>query len=664
MAEKSTAGKSQRAGKSQGKAPAKRRATPAKTRAAQTPKTPTAKIVAVEDDIVRIEALDETREDGTKAGGKLVKNEVIYILPGRPEPDGRTPRLKAEILRVRGKRADAQVYESTGGIGVGDPVEQSGNMLSVSLGPGLLGRVYDGLQNPLEGLAQGYGVFLPRGVELPALDESAKWSFRPSVGAKAKVRAGDVLGTVEEGRVTHKIMVPFDLAGEAVVTWIQEGVFTVAEPVAELTEDTGGRRMISLRQEWPVRRAIPARLFRQRSSERLYPKEPMITTLRLIDTFFPIARGGMACIPGPFGAGKTVLQNLISRYSNVDVVVVVACGERAGEVVETIQEFPKLKDPRGEGSLMDRTIIICNTSSMPVAAREASIYTGITLGEYYRQMGLDVLLIADSTSRWAQAMRETSGRLEEIPGEEAFPAYLDSSIKGVYERAGVVRTNDGSVGTFTMIGTVSPAGGNFEEPVTQSTLATVKTFLGLSADRAYKRFYPAVDPLLSWSRYLDQLGDWYRDNLGPEWMDWVQEKLDLLREGDAVLQMMQVTGEEGVTLDDFLLYLKASFVDTIYLQQDAFDAVDVSVPLDRQKELFELMRGVTDRRYAFEDKAAARDYFTRVSGLFKNLNYETRKSPRYQELLSQIESLQASIPVIGEGETDDVAEESEVARQA
>jgi V/A-type H+/Na+-transporting ATPase subunit A len=294
----------------------------------------------------------------------------------------------------------------------------------------------------------------------------------------------------------------------------------------------------------------------------------LITTQRIIDTFFPIALGGTGCIPGPFGAGKTVLQNLISRHSAVDVVVVVACGERAGEVVETITEFPKMTDPKTGGSLMDRTIIICNTSSMPVAAREASIYTGITLGEYYRQMGYDVLLIADSTSRCAQAMRETSGRLEEIPGEEAYPAYLDSAIKGVYERAGVMRTNDGTTGSLTMIGTVSPAGGNFEEPVTQSTLATVKDFLGLSYDRAYKRFFPAVDPLLSWSRYLTQLRPWFDKNVAPDWFDQVQTMQELLRSGNDVAQMMQVTGEEGVSLEDHLVYQKSLFLDN-YSQEES-----------------------------------------------------------------------------------------------
>jgi V/A-type H+-transporting ATPase subunit A len=309
------------------------------------------------------------------------------------------------------------------------------------------------------------------------------------------------------------------------------------------------------------------------------------------------------------------------------------------EVVETIAEFPKLTDPKTGGSLMERTIIICNTSSMPVAAREASIYTGITLGEYYRQMGYDVLLIADSTSRWAQAMRETSGRLEEIPGEEAYPAYLDSAIKGVYERAGVVRTNDGSTGSLTMIGTVSPAGGNFEEPVTQSTLATVKDFLGLSYDRAYKRFYPAVDPLLSWSRYLTQLRSWFDKNVAPDWVDRVLAMQELLRRGNDVAQMMQVTGEEGVSLEDHLVHQKSLFLDMVYLQQDAFDEVDASAALPRQKRTFDLAFDLVNRPYQFADKSAIRDYFVHLTGLFKNLNYSKEETAQYKELLNKIQEL-------------------------
>jgi V/A-type H+-transporting ATPase subunit A len=595
----------------------------------------TAHIIAVQEDIVTIEAAPRNEKEAS-----IVKNELVYICPDpKRNPEGRQEKLKAEVLRVSGLTADVQVFESTQGIAVGDPVEQSGRLLSVALGPGLLGQVYDGLQMPLADLANRFGDFLPRGATADPLNRQQKWSFTPTVEVGARLNGGDVLGTVQESHFAHKIMVPFDEPGEVTVTWIQGGNLTIETPVARVRDAAGRERSLTMVQHWPVRRSLPNDLLLKRFSERLYPTEPLITTQRLIDTFFPIARGGTGCIPGPFGAGKTVLQHLVSRFAEVDMVIVVACGERAGEIVETITEFPRLTDPKTGGSLMDRTIIVCNTSSMPVAAREASIFTGLTLGEYYRQMGYQVLLIADSTSRWAQAMRETSGRLEEIPGEEAFPAYLDSSIKGVYERAGVIRTNDGSTGSLTLIGTVSPAGGNFEEPVTQSTLSTVKTFLGLSAERAYKRFYPAVDPLLSWSRYRDQLADWFEKNVQSGWTDRVKDMIGLLRRGDVILQMMQVTGEEGITDEDFVTYQKSLFLDMVFLQQDAFDQVDSSAPLARQKLTFGKIYALVEQEYRFADKNAARDYFTRLTGLFKNFNYASPDSPDYHALLEQIDQM-------------------------
>ena len=589
---------------------------------------PTAEIVAVQDDLVTIAPTGDT---------PLVKNEVIYIIPHGPEREGgRREYLKAEVLRVRGPAAEAQVFESTSGVRIGDKVIQTGEMLSVALGPGLLSGVFDGLQNPLAEIASQHGFFLPRGVLVNPLDTARKWAFTPKAKAGDILKAGDVIGTVPEGRFEHRIMVPFAMPGEVTVDRIREGSFSIEEVVATVRDARGQTHDLDLVQRWPVRRPIPEPLVSLGRVERLYPSEPLITTIRLIDTFFPIARGGMGCIPGPFGAGKTVLQSLISRFSAVDIVIVVACGERAGEVVETITEFPSQPDPSGQGTLMDRTVIICNTSSMPVAAREASIYTGITLGEYYRQMGYDVLLIADSTSRWAQAMRETSGRLEEIPGEEAFPAYLDSAVKGIYERAGVVRLADGSLGSLTMIGTVSPAGGNFEEPVTQATLGTVKAFLGLSYDRAYKRFYPAVDPLLSWSRYHPQLAEWYRDHIDAGWAGRVEEMVGLLRRGDEIARMMQVTGEEGVSIDDFVTQQKALFLDMVYLQQDAFDDVDASAPLKRQQETFDIVMLVAKRDFDFGDKTAARDFFTRLTGMFKNLNYAAEGSQERGDLRTQL----------------------------
>ncbi|NOC92977.1 V-type ATP synthase subunit A [Ruegeria sp. HKCCD6604] len=595
----------------------------------------TARVVLVQEGLVRIQA----NPDATGRPGQLVKNEVVYILPSRSGPGGRQERLKGEVLRVRGDMADVQVYESTDGVAVDDPVEQSGQLLSVELGPGLLGQVFDGLQSPLPKVAAAFGTFLPRGADVAPLDENAKWSFTPSVKVGDTVTAGDSIGTVPEGHFSHKIMLPFNWTGAYKVVWVQKGAATIHDIVARLEDEGGGEHTLTLSQKWPVRRPLPENILKRALSKRLYPTEPVLTSQRLIDTFFPIARGGTACIPGPFGAGKTVLQNLIARNAKVDIVIVVACGERAGEVVETIEEFPKMTDPTTGGSLMDRTIIICNTSSMPVAAREASIFTGITLGEYYRQMGNDVLLIADSTSRWAQAMRETSGKLEEIPGEEGFPAYLESSIKGLYERAGALKTNDGDLGSLTLIGTVSPAGGNFDEPVTQSTLSTVKCFLGLSSERAYKRFYPAVDPMLSWSRYTDQLSDWYDRNAEPGWTAKVRTLLALIEKGEQVDQMMQVTGEEGVTIDDFVTQQKALFVDMVYLQQDAFDTVDATVPLERQIKTFKLVYDVTQSKAVFVDKTEVRQVFTQLTGLIKNFHYAAENTPEYKSTWQKIENL-------------------------
>ena len=582
--------------------------------------TPEARVVGVTGNIVGVES------DAT-----LMKNSIAFVHTGEAS-------LKGEVLRVQGRRADLQIFEETQGVRVGDRVELTTQMLSATLGPGLLGMIYDGLQNPLEALAQRDGFFLVRGKAVAPLDPSRKWTFVPSRKPGERLRAGDVIGTVAEHRFTHKIMIPFAEPGEVELCDIEGGDFTVDQPVAHIVSAAGRQRAVTLSQEWPVRRPLPERLIRRGLCERRYPMEPLSTTIRLIDTFFPIALGGTACIPGPFGAGKTVLQGLIARYSTADVVIQVACGERAGEVLDTIEEFANMQDPRG-GMLMDRTVVICNTSSMPVAAREASIYMGITLGEYYRQLGLNVLLIADSTSRWAQAMRETSGRLEEIPGEEGFPAYLDSSIKGAYERAGVLQTNDGSLGSLTMIGTVSPAGGNFDEPVTQSTLGTVKTFLGLSSARAYKRFYPAVDPLISWSRYLDQLRPYFDQHLQPGWTDAVRDLSQLLSQGDSIYQMMQVTGEEGITLEDYVTYQKALLLDMAYLQQDAYDPVDVSVSIERQQEVFTLVRSLIQRDYPFQGKDEARSFFTQLTGLLKNLNYTPRDAQDYTAYQAQIDEL-------------------------
>ncbi len=561
--------------------------------------------------------------------GALMMNEVGYLVIGEMH-------LKAEVIRIRGKYADMQVYEDTAGVKVGDTVLMTKQMLSVELGPGLLGQVFDGLQNPLQALADRDGFFLKRGSEIPALDRHKKWEFVPKKLIGDYGVAGDTLGIVTEGHFQHKIFIPFDLIDEVEIKWMREGTFCVDEPIARLKLPNGKEIEISMIAKWPIREPLARNILKKGYAMQQYPVEPLSTKQRIIDTFFPIAKGGTACIPGPFGAGKTVLQNLLAKHSEVDIVIIVACGERAGEVVETITEYPQTIDPKTGGSLMDRTIIICNTSSMPVAARESSLYTGITIGEYYRQMGYDVLLLADSTSRWAQAMREISGRLEEIPGEEAFPAYLESSVKNVYERGGVITANDKTNGSLTLIGTVSPAGGNFEEPVTQATLSTVKTFLGLSYERAYKRFYPAIDPLLSWSRYLDQMQPWYEKELSFGWVDDVKSMITLLHKGDEIYQMMKVTGEEGITLDDFITWQKSILLDMVYLQQDAFDEVDAAMSREKQQESFSLLKRIVQKEYDFKNKEETRAYFINLTGYYKNLNYTQESSPEYKELKGKI----------------------------
>jgi V/A-type H+-transporting ATPase subunit A len=524
-------------------------------------------------------------------------NEVGYVVV-----DDR--RLKSEIIRIRGHRAELQVFEMTRGIGIGDPVEFSGDLLSVRLGPGLLGKIYDGLQNPLTLIAEQHGFFLERGVYLSPLSDEEEWEFTPVAENGQTVSRGTTLGTVPEGIFKHRIMVPYNYYDTYEIKSIAKaGSYTIREKIAELKDSRGNTVPVTMSFEWPVKRPIDA------YDERLKPAEPLITRVRIIDTFFPVARGGTYCIPGPFGAGKTVLQQITSRNAEVDIVVIAACGERAGEVVETLREFPELIDPRTGKSLLERTVIIVNTSSMPVAAREASVYTAVTIAEHYRQMGLNVLLLADSTSRWAQAMREMSGRLEEIPGEEAFPAYLESVIAGFYERAGLARLKDKSTGSVTIGGTVSPAGGNFEEPVTQSTLKVVGAFHGLSRERSDARKYPAIHPLESWSKYEGAVDK-----------SKVEYGRRVLYRGNEIDQMMKVVGEEGTSLDDYIVYLKGDFLDAVYLQQNAFDPVDAAVSTERQRYVFDLLLQILTAKLDLADKAQARTYFYQLRQKFLDLN--------------------------------------------
>ena len=550
---------------------------------------------------------------GVRFEGVVSMNEVGYVQVG-------DTKLKSEVIRIRGDECQLQVFEQTKGIKVGDAVSFAGDMLAVELGPGLLGQVFDGLQNPLPKLAEEAGYFLERGVYLDALPLDASWPFTPVAKVGDRVEAGDCLGTVPEGAFTHRIMVPFTLHGTYTVASVKgAGSYHVHDPIAELDDGQGNRIPVTMSFRWPVKRAVSC------YAERLKPTDPMVTRVRLIDTFFPVARGGTYCIPGPFGAGKTVLQQITSRHADVDIVIVAACGERAGEVVETLKEFPELLDPKTGRSLMERTVIICNTSSMPVASREASVYTAVTLAEYYRQMGLHVLLLADSTSRWAQAMREMSGRLEEIPGEEAFPAYLESVIASFYERAGIVRLKDGGLGSVTIGGTVSPAGGNFEEPVTQATLKVVGAFHGLSRERSDARKYPAIHPLDSWSKYVGIID-----------AAKVKYAHEFMAHGAEVEQMMKVVGEEGTSLDDYVIYLKGTFLDSVYFQQNSFDAVDAAVSPDRQKHVFAIILRILASRFSFKDKEEARAWFNRLRQKFLDYNGSEWKSDRFTLLENEI----------------------------
>ncbi|MDR0315807.1 MAG: V-type ATP synthase subunit A [Treponema sp.] len=546
--------------------------------------------------------------------GAVSMNEVGYVKVADKQ-------LKSEVIRIRGEVSQLQVFEITKGITVGDKVEFTGDMLAVEVGPGLLGQVYDGLQNPLPQLAEAAGFFLERGVYLDPLSTDTIWQFTPVVKAGDKVERADTLGTVPEGAFTHRIMVPFGMYGSYTIASIKPaGRYRIRDTIAELKDEKGNKFPVSLSFRWPVKRAVDC------YEERLKPEDPMVTRVRLVDTFFPVARGGTYCIPGPFGAGKTVLQQITSRFADVDIVIVAACGERAGEVVETLKEFPELKDEKTGRSLMERTIIICNTSSMPVAAREASVYTAVTLAEYYRQMGLNVLLLADSTSRWAQAMREMSGRLEEIPGEEAFPAYLESTIASFYERAGLVRLKDGSVGSVTIGGTVSPAGGNFEEPVTQATLKVVGAFHGLSRERSDARKFPAIHPLDSWSKY--------KGIISAEKVGYAH---GFMRRGTEVEHMMKVVGEEGTSIEDYVIYLKGEIIDSVYFQQNSFDAVDAAVKPERQIYTFTKLLEILASQFSFPDKNEARIWFNRLRQKFLDYNGSEWQSARFKELEQEIE---------------------------
>ena len=497
-------------------------------------------------------------------------------------------RLIGEIIEIRGDRASIQVYEETSGLGPGEPVESTGAPMSAELGPGLISSIYDGIQRPLDEIRARSGDRLVRGVEVPSLSREKKWHFTPCVSAGVQVSAGDVLGTVQETEIVlHKVMVPPGASG--VVKTIAEGDYTVEETVAVLLSDQGEEIPLTMMQRWPVRRGRPY-------CQKLSPDEPLVTGQRVIDALFPLAKGGTAAVPGPFGSGKTVVQHQLAKWADADIIVYIGCGERGNEMTDVLNEFPELKDPKTGRSLMERTVLIANTSDMPVAAREASIYTGITIAEYFRDMGYSVALMADSTSRWAEALREMSGRLEEMPGEEGYPAYLGSRLAQFYERAGRVVTlgSERREGALSVIGAVSPAGGDISEPVTQATLRIVKVFWSLDAQLAYARHFPAINWLTSYSLYLDDVGGWFDGHVRPDWMEQRGRVMLLLQEESELEEIVQLVGIDALSPADRLKLEAARSVREDFLHQDAFHEVDTYSPPLKQHTLLRLILAYYD----------------------------------------------------------------------
>ena len=539
----------------------------------------------------------------------------------------------AEVIKVTGKKASVQVYESTRGLRGGDKVEFQGHMLEATLGPGLLSSNFDGLQN---NLATMEGVFLKRGEYTAPIDMNKEWDFTPIAKAGDEVRAADWLGEVKEGWLPHKIMVPFSFEGTyRVKSVVPAGTYRAKDTVAVLTDESGEEHSVSMIQKWPVKVAINA------YKEKPRPWRVMETGVRCIDTFNPIAEGGTGFIPGPFGCGKTVLQHAIAKQGEADVIVMAACGERANEVVEIFTEFPELVDPRTGRSLMERTTIVCNTSNMPVAAREASVYTAMTICEYYRSMGLKVLLLADSTSRWAQALREMSNRMEELPGADAFPVDLSSTISNFYARAGAVTLNNGQTGSVTFIGTVSPAGGNLKEPVTESTKKAARCFYALSQNRADKKRYPAVDPIDSYSKYLEypEIVSFLNEKVAPGWVDMVMKAKTLVLRGKEAFEQINILGDDGVPVSYHERYWKSELIDFIILQQDAFDRIDASSPLERQKFMLTKVLEVCDVEHDFETFEECSAWYKEVINIFRQMNYSEFQSEDFNKYLEQINKL-------------------------
>lgn len=560
--------------------------------------------------------------------GPVSQNEICYI-------DLNGIKLMAEVIKVSGNIAYTQVFDSTRGLMPGYPVEFTDRMLEVKLGPGMLSRNYDGLQDDLNKME---GLFLTRGEHTDPLDEDSTWKFSPLAKEGDSVTGGDWLGSVKENWIDHKIMVPFKMEGKYKVKKVaKEGEYKITDTIATVTDENGDEHELSMIQYWPVKMTVRAYDSKPR------PFKMMETGVRTIDTLNPIAEGGTGFTPGPFGTGKTVLQHSISQNADADLIIVAACGERANEVVELFTEFPELDDPRTGRKLIERTIIICNTSNMPVAAREASVYTAMSIGEYYRSMGLKVLLLADSTSRWAQALREMSNRMEELPGPDAYPMDLPAIISNFYARAGYVYLNNGEAGSITFIGAVSPAGGNLKEPVTESTKKVARCFYSLSQDRADSKRYPAVDPIDSYSKYLEyeEVVKYLNENIAPNWVQSVTNAKDILLRGREAQDQINILGDDGVPLDYHTRYWRGELLDRIILVQDGFDEVDKSTPMKRQAYMLNLVLKVCSEDLAFESYEELQPYYTKLINVFRQMNYQPFESEDFKKFEAQLEDILA-----------------------
>ena len=561
-----------------------------------------------------------------KADGPVGQNEICYVWTG-------DTKMMAEVIKVIGDAAYVQVFDSTRGLKIGDRVEFEGHMLEVTLAPGLLSRNYDGLQNDLEKMD---GLFIARGSITDPVDYDAEWEFSPLAKAGDKVTAASWLGEVKELWVMHKIMVPFTMTDSYTVKSVAEaGKYKITDTMAVLTDAEGRDHEVTMVQKWPVKQAVRC------YTEKPRPSRIMETGVRPIDTFNPMAEGGTGFIPGPFGAGKTVLQHAISKQAEADIVIIAACGERANEVVEIFTEFPELVDPHTGRKLMERTIIIANTSNMPVAAREASVYTAMTIAEYYRSMGLKVLLMADSTSRWAQALREMSNRMEELPGPDAFPMDLSSIISNFYGRAGYVKLNNGETGSITFIGTVSPAGGNLKEPVTENTKKVARCFYALEQDRADKKRYPAVNPIDSYSKYIEypEFEDYITKRINGEWIGKVNEVKTRLQRGKEIAEQINILGDDGVPVEYHVTFWKSELIDFVILQQDAFDEIDAVTPMERQEEILNMVIDICHTEFEFDNFNEVMDYFKKMINICKQMNYSKFKSEEYDNFYKQLQEL-------------------------